>query len=90
MRRISEINKLPIAELTDEEICKAAMHRLNTKMCGLVYRGDDGNIHFLFHFKDRAGRFLHDKIRCGISLLCSKVYTKFAERYGFDNYRIWE
>ena len=43
MRHISEIKNLPVSELTDEEICKAAMHRLNSNATLLIYHDMENN-----------------------------------------------
>jgi len=52
MRHIREIKDLPISELTDEEIVKATMYRLNTKAVMLAYDDPERNRWvFLGHYK---------------------------------------
>ena len=47
MRHINQIKRLPVSELTDEEIVKAARHRLEAKFCALVYLDREGQAIFL-------------------------------------------
>lgn len=54
MRHINQIKNLPISELTDEEITKAAMYRLNTKALMLVY-DDGGQWNFISRYKKGGG-----------------------------------
>lgn len=89
MRRKDEILNLPISQLTDEEICKAAMYRMKSKFCALVYRGDDGVIYTLWTLRDDKGKIYWNKIKVGIQVLVNKVYTKFVERYGMSNSTIY-
>jgi len=51
MRNIREIRDLPISQLTDEEILKAAVYRLQTKAAMLVYESDNGGLVFLGRYK---------------------------------------
>lgn len=41
MRNIRELRNLPISEMTDEEILKAAHDRLGTNCCMLIYNSPD-------------------------------------------------
>ena len=56
MRHIREIKNLPISELTDEEIAKATMHRLNSKAVMLVYESE-GGLNFLGRYR-KDGRII--------------------------------
>ncbi len=56
MRRISEIKNLPITQLSDEEIVKAAMHRLEGNYAMLIYLGKDENVFFLGRWRNAKGR----------------------------------
>jgi len=85
LRRINDILKLPIGELTDEEICKAAMHRLGTDVCTLIYKREDGVIQYLIHWRNKAGRSFWNKIEIGAQLLFNRVYNKILDRFG-DNH----
>ena len=51
MRNIRDIRLLPVSELTDEEILKAAVDRLQTKAAMLVY-DDDTKWIFLYRVKE--------------------------------------
>jgi len=44
MRNIRELRNLPISEMTDEEILKAAVDRLQTKAAVLIYESPDNGI----------------------------------------------
>ncbi|MFW5830780.1 MAG: hypothetical protein ACOCVA_00925 [Prolixibacteraceae bacterium] len=56
-RHVRKIKDLPISELTDEEIVKAAMHRLESDCTMLVYTDVEFNrIHFMARWKNKAGR----------------------------------
>lgn len=58
MRNIRELRALPISELTDEEIVKATMDRLNTRSIMLVYEDpDDLRVIFLGRYR-KAGRLM--------------------------------
>lgn len=46
LRHIRELRDIPVSEMTDEEIVKAAMDRLKTKSVMLVY-DNDGQYTFL-------------------------------------------
>lgn len=54
MRHIREIKNLSISELTDEEIAKAALYRLEAKAVMLVYADNDG-MYFFGRYK-KGGR----------------------------------
>lgn len=56
MRHIREIEKLPISELTDEEIAKAALYRLNAQAVMLIYLDQEGQSYFLGRYKKAGGR----------------------------------
>lgn len=81
MRKLSEIYNLPVSELTDEEIIKATMKRLGTKMCALVYRGDEGQTEVLWRFKDKEGKEYWNKIETNTLLLWQKLTLKVKDRY---------
>jgi hypothetical protein len=83
MRRINEIKDLPVSQLSDEEICKAAMHRLGSKMCCLIYRGDDGKIYWCTRWRDKIGRAYWSKIEIMVHRLFNRVFTKIGERFDF-------
>lgn len=52
MRNIREIRKLPVSELTDEEIVKATLDRLQTNSVLLVYNDvENRKIVFLGRYK---------------------------------------
>lgn len=57
MRHISEIYELPVSQLTDEEILKCAVKRLETKAAMLVYESEDKFI-FLGRYKKGGNRLL--------------------------------
>lgn len=57
MRHIKEIEKLPISDLTDEEILKCTVKRLNTKAAILIYE-DEGNITSLWRYKKTGYPYL--------------------------------
>lgn len=54
MRNIREIRTLPVSELTDEEIVKAAMDRMKTRAVMLVYEDPD-NYGFVFLGRYKRG-----------------------------------
>lgn len=81
MRRISEIKDLPISQLTDEEICKAAMHRLNSKVCALFYRGDDGQLYYCYRFRDKIGKSYWNKVQMSLTKLWHKLDTKINNQF---------
>lgn len=56
MRHIRDIKNLPVSELTDEEIVKATMHRLQAKATLLVY-ADDDNTYFIGRYR-KGGRMV--------------------------------
>lgn len=58
MRHIREIRTLPMSELTDEEIVKAAMDRLKSVSVMLVYQDpEDNRMIFLGRYK-KGGRLM--------------------------------
>jgi len=69
MRRITEIMHLPISQLSDEEIVKAAMYRLGARAAGLVYEDTEGQGVLLFRYKNRSG-----------SKFCQKMKTAWEDR----------
>lgn len=81
MRKLREIYNLPVSQLSDEEILKAAMKRLGTKMCALVYRGDNGQTEVFFRFKDQEGKQYWNKIETNLLLLWEKLALKVKDRY---------
>lgn len=54
-RHIKVIIDLPVSQLTDEEIAKAACKRLGAKMAALIYLDEDGHSYFLSHYADPVG-----------------------------------
>lgn len=83
MRKLSEIMKLPISELSDEEICKAAHHRLKTKMTMLVYVGDDRTVQIFYRYTSKIGKAYWSRISTPLMKLWDKVSVEFNKR--FDN-----
>jgi hypothetical protein len=62
-RKTSEIKHLPISELSDEEIVKAAMHRLEAKCVVLFYLSADNSCANMFYrWKDARGKWYCDKL----------------------------
>lgn len=62
MRHIREIENLPVNQLTDEEICKAAMYRLNSNFAMLIYHDMENNrLVFLGRYR-KDGRQLNAKL----------------------------
>ena len=57
MRHIRDIKDLPVSNLTDEEIVKAAMYRLQAKAAMLVY-ADEENTYFLGRYKQGGRQIL--------------------------------
>jgi hypothetical protein len=80
LRRKEEILKLPIGELTDEEIVKAAMYRLDTKMATLIYIGEDDKVYYLTHWRNQIGRSYWNRIRFSVKLLFNRVWDKAVIR----------
>lgn len=52
MRNIKEIRKLPISELTDEEIVKGVMDRMKSKSVMVGYIDEDSRWIFLWRYKN--------------------------------------
>lgn len=74
MRNIREIRNLPVSELTDEEIVKAAMDRLKTNSVMLVYNDvDDRRYIFLGRYK-KGGR-----------LMLRQLQIAYEEKFGKFN-----
>lgn len=55
MRNIRDIRKLPVSNLTDEEIVKAAMDRLRTRAVLLCYENPDNNLDIVFLSRYKKG-----------------------------------
>lgn len=51
-RHIRVLRELPVSEMTDEEIVKAAMDRLQTKSAMLGYLNDDMRWQFIYYHKN--------------------------------------
>ncbi|MGV8094494.1 MAG: hypothetical protein AB2L24_21785 [Mangrovibacterium sp.] len=71
VRNIREIRNLAISELSDDEIVKAAMDRLNTKAIMLVYDDADSN-KWIFLSRYKKG---------GLSLL-NALKRAWEEKFG--------
>lgn len=56
MRHIRQIINLPISQLSDAEIVKAAMHRLNAQGVALMYVDQDGNEYFFTRWRHKIGK----------------------------------
>ena len=69
MRHLREIKDLPVSELTDEEIVKAAMHRLGANAAMLVY-SDENQTYFI-------GRY-----RKGGRMVLRQLQSAWEERFG--------
>jgi len=63
MRHIREIYNLPISELTDEEICKAAMKRLKTKSILLVYDDEESKKWIFLGKYKKGGSLMHTRLK---------------------------
>jgi hypothetical protein len=57
MRNIRDIRDLPISQLSDEEIAKAAMYRLGTRAVYLVYHDGNGLI-FIGRWREGGSKFI--------------------------------
>lgn len=55
-RHINQIKDLPISQLTDDEIVKAAMYRLDANCCAIMYQDESGASYFLTRYKNKAGK----------------------------------
>lgn len=73
MRNIKELRKLPISELTDEEIAKAAMDRLGAKMVALCYLDQGGQSYFIVRIKDNEGKVFWNKMKAVWENVVGKV-----------------
>jgi len=58
MRTILEIRKLPMSELTDEEIAKGALDRLNANAIVFGYSDKAGNVYFFSRYKNKSSWFI--------------------------------
>ncbi len=71
MRNIRILRTLPISELTDEEILKAAVDRLQTKAAMLVYEDSESQkFIFLYQYKE------------GGSSLITRLKHAYEEKFG--------
>jgi hypothetical protein len=57
MRNIKELLNIPVSEMSDEEILKCAVKRLDTKAAMLVYESE-GRLIFLGRYKTGGYHFL--------------------------------
>lgn len=48
---------MPISQLSDEEILKAALYRLEAKAAALVYLDREGHAWWFYRYKNRKGIF---------------------------------
>lgn len=71
MRNIIELRKLPISELTDEEVVKVMRDKLNAPMVMLVYTDETGNGFFLGRWKGPDGK-----------KFWNKLITAWQDKYG--------
>lgn len=71
-RNIKELRKIPISEMNDEEIVKAALDRLHTDCAMLVYNGEDNKLMFIGRYK-KTGLDTIRKLRH----VCEMVFGKF-------------
>lgn len=55
-RHINAIKNLPISQLTDDEIVKAAMYRLEANCCAIMYQNEEGQSYFLTRYKNKQGK----------------------------------
>lgn len=69
MRHLREIKELPVSELTDEEIVKAAMHKLGANAAMLVY-ADEEQTYFI-------GRY-----QKGGQMVFRQLQSAWEERFG--------
>lgn len=81
MRHINEIYNLPVSQLSDEEILKAAAKRLGSKMVALIYKGDDDTTYTLWRFSDKEGRRYWNRIETNIMIMWQKLTLKIKDRY---------
>lgn len=61
-RSITQINKLPVSELTDEEIAKAAMYRMEAKSAMLVYLDKNNVPYFVGGHRAEIGKAFHRQL----------------------------
>lgn len=55
-RHIREIKDLPISQLSDSEIVKAAMYRLEAQAVALMYVDKEGKSYFFTRWRHKAGK----------------------------------
>jgi hypothetical protein len=55
-RHIRVIRDLPISQLSDDEIVKAAMYRLEANCCAIMYQDEAGQSFFLTRYKNKRGK----------------------------------
>ena len=79
MRHIKEIKDLPISQLSDEEILKATLYRLEAKAAVLVYLDRDNHSWFFYRYKKRKGIFGGDRW-CTLLINAWKDYFKEPKR----------
>lgn len=54
-RHIREIKDLPISQLTDAEIIKAAMYRLDAQAVAMMYVDKEGQSYFFTRYRHKVG-----------------------------------
>lgn len=62
-RHIHKIKDLPISQLSDEEIVKAAMHRLKTQSILLVYDDVESNKWIFLGRHKKGGEVMQNRLR---------------------------
>ncbi|PQA60181.1 hypothetical protein [Siphonobacter curvatus] len=63
IRTISQIEKLPVGELTDEEICKLFFRRFGAKALIMMYIDDTGEQQaFGRLYRTKSGEALYDRL----------------------------
>lgn len=55
-RHIRQIKDLPISQLSDAEIIKAAMYRLDAQAVAMMYVDKSGQSYFFTRWRHKAGR----------------------------------
>jgi len=73
MRNIRELRNLPISEMTDEEILKAAVDRLKTNAAMLVYDDAESNKWIFLSRSKNGGSALITRMK----KVCESVFGKF-------------
>lgn len=74
MRRIHEIKDLPISQLSDEEICKAAMYRLNARVCILIY-DDQTSVQTFVRWNSARDKFIWRELKKAYDNYLGKIKT---------------